>query len=157
MARAISVYRAVLISVSQTLGTPANSGPVSGVQAMANAQAAISAPIPAEAATVWRSRLAGPLASRPAGAACSSAAAQASSTAVAIPAQNQIISGGSVPSNHSASRGCWVSTAKPNEEAPSTARPASSRRARRATSGGPGGPPRLAAQVRTAAISGSTR
>jgi hypothetical protein len=153
MARAIRVYRAVLNSVSQTLGTPANSGPVSGVQAMANAQAAISAPIPVEAATVWRSRLAGP----PAGPACSSAAAQARSTAMAIPAQNQIISGGSVPWNHSASRGCWVSTVKPNEERPRMARPASSRRARRATSAVPGGPPRLATQVRTAAISGSTR
>jgi hypothetical protein len=157
MARAISVYRAVLNSVSQTLGTPANSGPVSGVHAIANAQAAISAPIPVEAATVWRSRQAGPMAFRPAGAARSSAAAQARSTAVAIPAQNQIISGGSVPSNHSASRGCWVSTAKPNEEAPSTAIPASSRRARLATSGAPSGPPRVATQVRTAAISGSTR
>jgi hypothetical protein len=141
-----------LNSVCQMLGTPANSGPVSGVQAMANAQPAISAPIPPDAATVRRHRLAGP-----SGPACCSAPAQASSTAMAMPAQNQIISGGSVPSNHSATRGCWVSTVKPKEEAPSTARPASSRWARPGTSSVPAARPRLAIQVSTAAISGSTR
>jgi len=149
MARAMTVYRAVLNSVSQTVGTNRDTGPASGVHAIANAQAAISPPIPAEAATVPHSRNAGP---------CSgSAPAQASTTAMAIPAQNQIISGGSVPSNQYAARGCWSSTVKAKEDAASTARPASSRRARRGTSGSPDRPPRQANQVSAAASSGSTR
>src|SRR5215813_808555 len=92
MAPAMRAYRAVLNSVAQSPGTPMNSGPVSGVQAMAKAQAAISPHMPAEAATERPTRLAGP---GPA-----SAAAHARTTAMAIPVQNQIISGGSVPLNH---------------------------------------------------------
>jgi hypothetical protein len=83
----------VLNSVAQSPGTPMNSGPVSGVQAMAKAQAAIRPHMPAEAATERPARLAAP--PGPA-----SAAAHARATAMAIPVQNQIISGGSVPLNH---------------------------------------------------------
>ena len=148
-ARVMTVYRAVLNSVCQMVLMPRPSGPASGVHAIANAQAAISPPIPAEAATVRQNRLAGP--------GCGSAPAQASPTAMAIPAQNQISSGGSVPSNQYAGRGCWSSTVKPKEDAASTVRPASSRRARRGTPGSPGGLPRQANQVSAAASSGSTR
>ena len=80
-------------SVAQSPGTPANSGPVSGVQAIAKAQAAISPHMPAEVATDRQNRLAGPSAP-------GSAAAHARATAMAMPVQNQISSGGSVPSDH---------------------------------------------------------
>ena len=103
-------------SVDQSPGTPANSGPVSGVHAMAKAQAAIRPHMPAEVATVRQNRPAGAsvlpgrampsLLSWPAmPSGPGSAAAQASMTAMAIPVQNQISSGGRVPSDHRLGRG----------------------------------------------------
>jgi len=75
----MTVYRAVLNSVCQTVSTLRDSDPASGVHAIANAQAAISPPIPAEAASVRQPRRAGP--------GSDSAPAQASATAMAMPAQ----------------------------------------------------------------------
>ena len=97
-------------SVAQSPGTPANSGPVSGVHAMAKAQAAIRPHMPAELATERQNRPAGAsVPSVPSGLAMpsgpGSAAAHASATAVAIPVQNQISSGGRVPSDHRLGRG----------------------------------------------------
>ncbi len=100
-------------SVAQSPGTPANSGPVSGVHAMAKAQAAIRPHMPAEAATERQNRPAGAsvlsVTATPPGLAMppgpGSAAAQASATAMAIPVQNQISRGGSVPSDHRLGRG----------------------------------------------------
>ena len=94
-------------SVAQSPGTPANSGPVSGVHAMAKAQAAIRPHMPAELATERQKRPAGAsvpsVPAMPSGP--GSAAAHASATAVAIPVQNQISRGGSVPSDHRLGRG----------------------------------------------------
>jgi hypothetical protein len=107
-----------LNSVAHSPGTPANSGPVSGVHAMAKAQAAIRPHMPAEAATERQNWPAGAsvlavTAATPPGFSApvmpsepallpgpGSAAAHASATAMAIPVQNQISSGGSVPSDH---------------------------------------------------------
>ncbi len=75
-----------------------NSGPAAGVHAMANAQPEMRKHMPAEDATARHSRLAGP---SPAG----SAAAHAATTAMAIPAANQISSGGSVALNQNSARG----------------------------------------------------
>lgn len=149
----MTVYRRVLNSVCQMLAMNRDSGPVSAVDAITNAQAAIRPHIPAEAATVRQNRSAGRWASP----LSRSAPAQASATAMAMPAQNQIISGGSVAWNHSAGLGCRSSRVKAKEEAPSTARAVSSRRARRGTSGSPARPPRQASQVSPAASSGSSR
>ena len=77
---------------------PTNSAPVSGVHAIANAQAAISQHMPAEAATELQNRRAWPPGA-------GSAAAHARTTAMAIPPANQTSSGGSVPPNHTAGRG----------------------------------------------------
>jgi len=75
-----------------------NSGPATGVHAMAKALPATSPHIPAEDATARQNRLAGP--SGP-----GSAVAQAEATAMAIPAANQIISGGRVALNQNSACG----------------------------------------------------
>lgn len=87
-----------LTSVLQSDSTEMNSGPATGVQAIAKAAAAIIPHIPAEDDTARQNRAAGP----PGG---GSAAAQADTTARAIPAANQIIIGGRVALNQGSGRG----------------------------------------------------
>ena len=65
---------------------------------MTNAQPAMTRHMPAADATARHSRLAGPSAS-------GSAAAHAETTAMAIPAANQISSGGRVALNQNSARG----------------------------------------------------
>jgi hypothetical protein len=77
---------------------PVSSGPATGVHAIAKAQTAMRPHMPAEDATERQNRRAGP--SGP-----GSAAAQAEATAMAMPAANQISSGGSVPASQNAGRG----------------------------------------------------
>lgn len=88
---AMTVYRAVLISVCHMLGTAASdSPPATGVHAMMKTAAAIAQHAPADAPTVLVSLCAGP--SGPV-----SHFTQASRTASAIPGANQVNRRGSVP------------------------------------------------------------
>jgi hypothetical protein len=97
-ATATTVNRASRSSALHGLSRLMNSGPAAGVQAMANAQPAMRKHMPGDDATARRSRLAGP---SPAG----SAAAHAATTAMAIPAANQISSGGRVALNQNSACG----------------------------------------------------
>ena len=97
-ATATTVNRASRSSAFHGLSRLMNSGPAAGVHAMANAQPAMRKHMPADDATARRSRLAGP---SPPG----SAAAHAATTARAIPAANQISSGGRVALNQNSACG----------------------------------------------------
>ncbi len=97
-ATATRVNRASRSSALHGLRMLMNSGPATGVQAMANAQPEMRKHMPGDDATARQSRLAGPLAP-------GSAAAHAATTAMAIPAANQISSGGRVALNQNSARG----------------------------------------------------
>ena len=97
-ATATTVNRASRSSAFHGLSRLMNSGPAAGVHAMANAQPAMRKHMPADDATARQNRLAGP---SPPG----SAAAHAATTARAIPAANQISSGGRVALNQNSACG----------------------------------------------------
>jgi hypothetical protein len=97
-ATATTVNRASRSSALHGVRMLMNSGPAAGVQAMANAQPEMRKHMPGDDATARQNWLAGP---PPPG----SAAAHAETTAMAMPAANQISSGGRVALNQNSARG----------------------------------------------------